>query len=205
VKALIGSKVGMTQIFNEDGTVVSVTAIEVMPNVVTGLRTTAKDGYEAVLLGYENVSDKKLSKPIIGQFKKNNLKTMRHLKEVRVKSVSDYKVGQKIKAGIFEIGDVVKVTGISKGKGFAGVVKRYHFKGGPASHGSMFHRAPGSIGASSAPSKVDKGKRLPGRMGGQQVTSLNLKVERIDEAQNILLLSGSVPGPSGSIVLIKEA
>jgi len=205
VKALIGSKVGMTQIFNEDGTVVSVTAIEVMPNVVTGLRTTAKDGYEAVLLGYENVADKKLSKPIVGQFKKNNLKTMRHLKEVRVKSVSDYKVGQKIKAGIFEIGDVVKVTGISKGKGFAGVVKRYHFKGGPASHGSMFHRAPGSIGASSFPSKVDKGKRLPGRMGGQQVTSLNLKVERIDEAQNILLLSGSVPGPNGSIVLIKEA
>jgi large subunit ribosomal protein L3 len=205
VKALIGTKVGMTQIFNEDGTAVPVTAIEVMPNVVTGLRTTAKDGYEAVQLGYEEVSEKKISKPVVGQFKKNNLKPMRHLEEVRVESVSDYRIGQKIKAGIFKIGDSVKVTGISKGKGFAGVVKRYHFKGGPASHGSMFHRAPGSIGASSFPSRVDKGKKLPGRMGGRQVTSLNLKVTQVDEAKNILLLSGSVPGPRGGIVLIKEA
>ncbi|MCL5985312.1 MAG: 50S ribosomal protein L3 [Actinobacteria bacterium] len=194
----------MTQIFNEDGTVVPVTAIEVMPNVVTGLRITTKDGYEAVQLGYKEVTEKKIAKPVIGQFKKNKLKLMRHLKEVRVESVSDYKIGQKIKAGIFKIGDVVKVTGISKGKGFAGVVKRYHFKGGPASHGAMFHRAPGSIGASSFPSRVDKGKRLPGRMGGRRVTSLNLKVAQVDEAKNILLLSGTVPGPRGGMVLIRE-
>lgn len=204
MKALIGTKVGMTQIFNEDGTVVPVTAIEVMPNVVTGLRITTKDGYEAVQLGYKEVTEKKIAKPVIGQFKKNKLKLMRHLKEVRVESVSDYKIGQKIKAGIFKIGDVVKVTGISKGKGFAGVVKRYHFKGGPASHGAMFHRAPGSIGASSFPSRVDKGKRLPGRMGGRRVTSLNLKVAQVDEAKNILLLSGTVPGPRGGMVLIRE-
>jgi len=205
MKALIGIKVGMTQIFSEDGNAVPVTAIEVMPNIVTGIRNTVKDGYEAIQLGYGDISEKDIVKPIAGQFKRNGLKPVKHLEEVRTNKISEYKIGQKIKAGIFKTGDLVKVTGISKGKGFAGVVKRYHFKGGPASHGAMFHRAPGSIGASSFPSRVDKGKKLPGRMGGCRVTSLNLKVIQVDETKNVLLLCGSVPGPRGGIVLIKEA
>lgn len=203
-KGLIGKKVRMTQLFTEDGEVVPLTAIAAGPCIVTQIREMEKDGYSAVQLAFEPIKEQKLSKPRAGHFLKSNLLPHRFLKEFRVSSVQGYSLGQQLTVGQFEEGESVDVTAVSKGRGFMGVVKRYGFKGGSDGHGSMFHRGPGSIGASAYPSRVMKGKRLPGRMGGKRVTVRNLKVIRVDTESNLIFVKGSVPGPNGGLVLIRE-
>lgn len=204
VKAIFGTKLGMTQVFDASGDVVPVSVVKAEPCVITQLKSKDKDGYDAVQIGYGQVKERKLTSPRKGHFQKAGVKATRYLAEIRVEELNGYELGQEIKVSVLEEGDSVKVTGVSRGKGFAGVVKRYGFHGGPGTHGSMFHRAPGSIGASSFPSKVDKGKRFPGRMGGERVTTRGLKVVRVDQEENLILLKGSVPGPKGGWVLIQE-
>jgi large subunit ribosomal protein L3 len=204
VKAIFGTKLGMTQVFDASGDVVPVSVVKAEPCVITQLKSKDKDGYDAVQIGYGQVKERKLTSPQKGHFQKAGVRATRYLAEIRVEELNGYELGQEIKVSVLEEGDSVKVTGVSRGKGFTGVVKRHGFRGGPGTHGSMFHRAPGSIGASSFPSKVDKGKRFPGRMGGERVTARGLKVMRVDQEKNLILLKGSVPGPKGGWVLIQE-
>lgn len=202
-KAILGEKLGMTQLFKED-VLIPVTVIKAGPCVVTQLKKSDRDGYEAVQLGYGELKPEKANMPMKGHFKKANVPPQRFLAEVPL-SPGDYKTGQKIRVDIFEEGDRTDVSGVSKGKGFAGVVKRHGFAGGPASHGSRFHRAPGAIGQCATPSRVFKGRKLPGRMGGQQVTARNLLVVQVDKERNLLLLRGAVPGPRGSLVVVRAS
>lgn len=205
-KAIIGEKLGMTQLFKGD-LLVPVTVLRVGPCVVTQLKSRDADGYEAVQLGFGEIPaekvDRKVNMPMRGHFKKANCPPQRHLAEVPL-DPSQYKVGQRITAD-FEEGDQADITGVSKGKGFAGVIKRHGFSGGPSSHGARFHRAPGSVGQCASPAKVFKGKKLPGHMGTAKVTAVNLKVVEVDKARNLLMVKGSVPGPRGGIVLIRES
>ena len=207
MKAILGKKLGMTQIIDEEQ-VIPVTVLKAGPCVVVRKKEKDKDGYNALQLGFEQIQEKELSKPVLGYFKKQAVKPTRFLREIRIEDdevFASYKVGDEIKAGIFKKGDMVDVTGVSKGKGFAGVMKRYGFKGGPASHGSgQWHRRPGSIGASSDPSRVFKGKKMPGRMGGEKVTVRNLEVVDIDEKENLLLIKGCCPGKNGDLVIVRE-
>ncbi|MCX7816577.1 MAG: 50S ribosomal protein L3 [Syntrophales bacterium] len=203
-KGLIGRKLGMTQIFDEEGTAIPVTVIEVEPSVVIQIKTKEKDGYDALQLGYERVKKKVLTKPQIGHFDKVGKGYFRYLREIRC-DVSGYEVGSEIRVDIFRPGEYVDVTGISKGRGFAGGVKRHGFRGGRASHGSMFHRAPGSIGSSSFPSRVFPGKRLPGHMGCERRTVQNLRVVAVRPEDNVLLVKGAVPGAPRGILLIRES
>ncbi len=196
---LLGKKIGMTQVFDESGNVISVTVIEAGPCVVTQLKTTEKDGYCAVQVGFGRA--KKLSKPSQGHLKELNA---RYLREFRIEKPEELKVGQEIKAEIFKPGDVVEVSGISIGKGFAGTVKRYHYARGLMSHGSKSHRIPGSIGGGTTPGRVYKGKGMPGRMGGARVTAKSLKVVSVDAEKNIILLSGAVPGKKGNLLEIRK-
>jgi large subunit ribosomal protein L3 len=200
---LVGRKVGMTQIYSDQGEQVPVTVIEAGPCVVVRKRIKAADGYDALQLGFEEVTKKKgVNKPLDGAFKKAGVPPQRVLREIRNMDAEAYEVGQSLKADLFEIGDVVKVQGISKGRGFAGVVKRHGFKGGKASHGSMFHRAPGAIGQAAWPSRVFKGMGMPGQMGNARVTVRGLKVVGVDPEKNILLVKGAVPGSSRGMVVI---
>jgi large subunit ribosomal protein L3 len=199
VTEIIGKKLGMTQIFTNDGKVVPVTVIEAGPCCVIQVKTLERDGYESVKLGFSKV--KRVNKPSAGVFKKAGVKPHRILKEFRI---GNMKVGEFVNVGIFSKGDRVKVSGVSKGKGFQGVMKRHHYAGGPGSHGSMFNRAPGSIGASSYPSRVLKNKGMPGHMGSTMVTVRNLKVADVKPEQNLLLIEGAVPGANGSIVEIRK-
>jgi len=201
---IIGRKLGMTQVFAEDGSAVPVTVIEVEPSVVIQKKTIATDGYEALQLGYGRVKPKRVTKPLQGHFAKANKGCFRILAEFRV-ATDGYEIGQEITADIFKPGDLVDVTGRSKGKGFAGGVKRHGFRGGRATHGSMFHRAPGSIGASADPSRVFKGHRLPGHMGSVRRTVQNLTVWAVFPEQNVLLVKGSVPGNRKDFLLIRHA
>jgi large subunit ribosomal protein L3 len=201
---LIGRKLGMTQIFSESGEVVPVTIIEAGPCMVVQKKTQAKDGYNALQVGFLEREEKKLSRSEKGHFAKHETKGFAFLREFRTAEVENYQSGQEIKVDIFTAGERVSVTGISKGKGFAGGVKRWGFHGGPATHGSMFHRAPGSVGASAFPSRVLKGKRLPGHMGNAQVTVKNLQVVGVRSEKNLLLVKGTVPGARSSIVLVKK-
>ena len=202
IDGIMGRKLGMTQVFKEDGTVEPVTAIEAGPCVVSQVKTKAKEGYDAVHLAFGEV--KKLNQPDKGHLKKIGL--FRHLREFRIADPSSLEVGQKIDAGIFQAGDMVHVTGISKGKGFAGVVKRYHFKGGPKTHGqSDRQRAPGAIGSTTDPGRVWKGQRMAGHMGDQRVTALGLKVVQADAARNLILIRGSVPGAKNGLLLIEKS
>ncbi len=203
-KGLIGRKLGMTQIFTEDGGAVPATVIEVEPSVVVQRKTTEKDGYEAVQLGYGRIKQKHVTKPLQGHFRKADKGFFRTLREFRLES-DGYEPGEELRADIFKAGDYVDITGTSKGKGFAGGVKRHGFGGGRATHGSMFHRAPGSIGASAEPSRVFKGKKLPGRMGGERNTVQNIKVLLVRPEDNALLVKGAVPGGKQGIVLIRPA
>jgi large subunit ribosomal protein L3 len=203
MKAILGEKVGMTQIFQED-MLIPVTVCKAGPCVVTQVKVPEKDGYEAVQLGYGEVKPERVNQPMKGHFKKVNCEPQRFLAEVPLSS-GEYKPGQKVRVDIFAEGDRADVTGVSRGKGFAGVVKRWGFSGGPASHGSRFHRAPGSIGACATPSRVFKGKKLPGHMGTDNVTVQNLLVVRVDQERDLLLLKGAVPGPRGSLLLIRES
>ncbi len=206
VNGIIGKKLGMTQIFAEDGTVTPVTVIKAGPCVVVQRKTVSSDGYEAVQLGFvEEKSPKKVNKPMKGHFTKAGIPPTRVLREVRVKGGSESaNVGDKVLVDQFTVNDVVEVIGTSKGRGFAGVVKRHNFSGGRATHGSMFHRAPGSIGASAYPSRVIKGTRMPGHMGVERKTIKGLKIVRVNAEENLLMIKGAVPGPTGAIVLIKK-
>ena len=204
-KALIGKKVGMTQIFDENGRIVPVTAIEVGPCTVTQIKTVEQDGYTAVQLGYGDVKESKLNKPEIGKFKKSNIAPKKYLKEVRLDSIEGIKVGDELKADVFAEGDKVDIQGTSKGKGFQGVIKRWGQSRGPMGHGSMYHRRPGSMGSTSTPGRVYKGKRLPGHMGVQTVTIQNLAIVKVDTDKNVILVKGSVPGAKGSILKIKSS
>ncbi|MDO9465385.1 MAG: 50S ribosomal protein L3 [bacterium] len=203
--SLIGRKVGMTQIFGEKGEVIPVTLIEAGPCVVLQKKASDQEGYEAIQLGYEDIKEKKLTKSLRAKFTKIKVEPKRYIREFRVNNPNDYEVGQELKVDIFEEGSFVDVCGTSKGKGFAGVIKRWGFKGGPKSHGSRFHRAPGSIGASSSPSRVFKGQKLPGHMGNKKVTIQSLEIVRLDKEKNLLVIKGAVPGASRGIVIIKQA
>ncbi|UCE04775.1 MAG: 50S ribosomal protein L3 [bacterium] len=206
MSSIIGKKVGMTRLFDETGKNVVVTILEAGPCYVTEIRTKEKHGYDAVQLGFENKREKVTTKPLVGHFNKANVKPLRNLKEFKIfNSESPLKLGDEIKVDIFSVGDKVTVTGISKGKGFAGGVKRHGFSGGPKSHGqSDRYRAPGSIGQSSFPSRVFKGQKMAGRMGNKKVTVKNLKVVKVDNDKNLLAVKGAVPGHIKSYVFIKK-
>jgi large subunit ribosomal protein L3 len=205
LKGLIGKKIGMTQIFDEDGAVVPITLIEAGPCYVTQIRTVANDKYEAVQLGFGEVKPKRLTGGQLGHLKNSDAPPLRFLREFRVKDAG-LKLGDKVTVDIFEIGDAVDVVGTSKGKGFAGAMKRHNFRGGPMSHGqSDRQRSVGSIGATSGTARVFKGKKMPGRMGNERVTSQNLRVALVDAERNLIGVRGSVPGAKGGVVQIKEA
>ena len=199
---LIGRKVGMTQIFQPDGTMVSVSVVQISPNTVTRLRTTERDGYTAIQVGAGE--RKKLTKPLAGQLK--DLPRVRYIREFRLDEVDDYSVGQELKVGeIFAEGELVDVTGISKGQGFAGTVKRHNFSRGPKTHGSDNYRKPGSIGPGTTPGRVYKGLRMGGHMGHERVTIKKLRVVRVDAERNLILVRGSVPGAPGALTFVKKA
>ena len=203
MKAIIGKKIGMTQIFDENGYVIPVTVIEAGPCVVAQVKSEDNDGYNAIQLGFGEVKDKHINKPEKGHFAKSKLTAKKHLREFRTDSISDVKVGDEVKADVFTAGEKVDIQGLTKGKGFQGVIKRHGQHRGPMGHGSMYHRRPGSMGSTSTPGRVFKGKKLPGHMGVQTVTIQNLDVVRVDMDKNVLLVKGSVPGPKGAILKIK--
>jgi large subunit ribosomal protein L3 len=207
VQGILGIKLGMTQVFSDDGTAVPCTVLQAGPCVVVQRRTKDKDGYEAVQLGLvEFIKPQRVNKALTGHFKKAGVAPMRYVKEVRLEESKDEtKPGDRVLVEGFKIGEYVDVTGVSKGKGFQGGVKRWHYRGGDATHGSMFHRAPGGIGASSFPSRVWPGQHFPGHMGSQQKTSKNLRVVKIDPEENLLLVRGAVPGPAGAYIFIRKA
>ena len=204
-KGLIGKKVGMTQIFDEKGMIIPVTVIEAGPCVVAQVKTVETDGYNAIQLGFEEVKSHKVNKPQAGHFAKANVEAKKHLREFRLDDVQNVKVGDEVKADTFEQGEKVDVQGISKGKGFQGVIKRHGQHRGPMGHGSMYHRRPGSMGSTSTPGRVFKGKKLPGHMGVQKITIQNLEIIKVDMDKNVLLVKGSVPGPKGAILKIKSS
>ena len=204
MKAIIGKKVGMTQVFDENGYVIPVTVIEAGPCVVAQVKSEEKDGYQAVQLGFGDVKDKHINKPEKGHFAKSKLTAKKHLREFRVES-TDLKVGDEVKADAFAAGDKVDVQGTTKGKGFQGVIKRHGQHRGPMGHGSMYHRRPGSMGSTSTPGRVFKGKKLPGHMGVETVTIQNLRVVSVDLDKNVILVKGSVPGNKGSILKIRNS
>ncbi|HKO06065.1 MAG TPA: 50S ribosomal protein L3 [Candidatus Acidoferrales bacterium] len=207
VNGILGIKLGMTQIYAEDGAAIPCTVMQAGPCVVVQRRTAGNDGYEAVQLGLvEFVKPQRVTKPMTGHFKKADAAPMRFLREVRLEASGDEtKVGDRVLVDSFAVGEFVDVRGVSKGKGFAGGVKRWHYRGGDKSHGSMFHRAPGGIGASSFPSRVWKGQHFPGHLGHARQTARNLKVVKVDAEENLLLVRGAVPGPAGSYVFIHRA
>ena len=206
ISGLIGKKVGMTQVIQADGTVVPVTVVQAGPCVVVQKKTVDKDGYEAVQLGFvEFIKPKRVTKGMTGHFKKAGTAPLRILREMRVEGEDSPKAGDKVLCDIFTAQERIHVIGTSKGRGFAGLIKRHHFRGGRASHGSMFHRAPGSIGASAFPSRVIKGMRMAGHLGNARVTVRNMRVERVDQENNLLYLRGAVPGPAGGYIVLEKS
>ena len=203
-KAILATKVGMTQIFNEDGVLTPVTVLQAGPCVVTQIKTVENDGYSAVQVGFADKKEKGINKPQKGHFDKAGVAPKRFVREFRFENAEEYTVGQEIKADIFAAGDKIDATATSKGKGYAGGIKRHGLKSGPSAHGSKYHRHAGSNGACSDPSKVFKGKHMPGHMGSEQVTVQNLEIVRVDTENNLLLVKGAVPGPKKSLVTIKE-
>ena len=204
-KGIIGRKIGMTQIFDEKGNVIPVTVIEAGPCVVAQVKTVETDGYNAIQLGFGEVKDKHINKPEAGHFAKAKLANKKHLREFRLEDISNYKVGDEVKLDIFEAGERIDVQGTSKGKGFQGVIKRHGQHRGPMGHGSMYHRRPGSMGPTSTPGRVFKGKKLPGHMGVETVTIQNLEVVKVDLDKNVILVKGSVPGAKGAVLKIKSS
>jgi large subunit ribosomal protein L3 len=206
MKGILGKKLGMSQIFDENGVAIPVTIIEAGPCYVTQKKTKEQDGYDAIQLGFGETSQKNLNKPIVGHLKKSNTPPIKYLREFQVADPQAYQEGQKIDVSIFNVGDKVDVTGVSKGKGFAGGVKRHGFRGGPKTHGQSDRwRAPGSIGAGSTPGRVLKGTRMPGRMGNEQVTVQNLRVALVDADKNLLAVRGAIPGGKNGLIIIREA
>ena len=204
-KGIIGRKIGMTQIFDEKGNVIPVTVIEAGPCVVAQVKTVETDGYNAVQLGFGDVKDKHINKPEAGHFAKAKLANKKHLREFRLDSIEGIKVGDEVKADVFEAGEKIDVQGTSKGKGFQGVIKRHGQHRGPMGHGSMYHRRPGSMGSTSTPGRVFKGKKLPGHMGSKTSTILNLNVVKVDADKNVILVKGSIPGAKKSIVRVRKS
>ena len=203
-KAILATKVGMTQIFNEDGVLIPVTVLQAGPCVVTQVKTEENDGYSAVQVGYADKRENLVNKPMKGHFEKAGVSCKRFVKEFKLDNAAEYELGQEIKVDVFEAGDHIDTTAISKGKGFQGAIKRHGQSRGPMAHGSKYHRHAGSNGAASDPSKVFKGKKMPGQMGNKQITIQNLEVVRVDAENNLLLVKGAVPGPKKSLVTIKE-
>jgi len=204
-KAIIGKKIGMTQIFDEKGLVIPVTAIEAGPCTVVQVKTEETDGYQAIKVAFEAVKEKHINKPEQGLFKKLNLDLKKYLREFRLDTVEGITVGTEIKADTFVAGEKIDVQGTSKGKGFQGAIKRHGQHRGPMGHGSMYHRKPGSMGGTSTPGRVFKGKKLPGRMGNKTITMQNLEIVRVDLDKNVLLVKGNVPGAKGSVLMIQNA
>ena len=205
VNTILGRKLGMTQIWSDNDEVIPVTVIQAGPCTVAQVKTKETDGYEAVQLGYGDIKEKHVNKPMAGHFAKAGIAPTRYLREVRVEDASEHQVGEQVTVENFEGIDHVDVTGVSKGKGFAGVIRRYHFAGGPGGHGSHFHRAAGSVGMFATPSRVIKGLRMPGHMGSDRVTVMNLELVRIDPEQNLMLVKGAVPGGKGALVTVRKA
>lgn len=204
MKGILGKKLGMTQVFTPEGIVIPVTVIEAESNVVLQKKDADNDGYEAIQIGYTDKKESRANKPEVGHAKKANTAPKRYVREIRGVDLAGYEVGQEVKVDIFAEGEFVDVTGISKGKGFQGNIKRWGQSRGPMSHGSRYHRRPGSMGSIQA-NRVPKGKRLPGHMGSETVTIQNLEVVRVDAERNVLLIKGSIPGPKNSLVKIKQA
>lgn len=204
-KGIIGTKLGMTQIFLEDGTKVPVTVVKAGPCYVVQKKTVETDGYSAVQLGFDSALAARANKPLLGHSTKSGQGVFKYLREFKLEQSAELNVGDSLTVDQFDNGDVIDVTGTSVGKGFQGVIKRWNFKGGRASHGSRFHRAPGSIGASATPSRVFKNKKMPGQLGNEKVTIQRLKIVRIDASDNLLLIKGAIPGHKNSIVLIKQS
>jgi large subunit ribosomal protein L3 len=203
VKGILGKKIGMTRIFHENGGSIPVSVLEVGPCYISQIKKVEKEGYGAIQIGFQLKKDKRLNKPILGHFKAAGKGGFAFLQEIRVDNVDSFELGQEITSEIFNVGDLVNVRGISKGRGFTGVVKRWGFSGGNKTHGSRSHKVPGSIGASATPSRVMKGKKLPGRMGNKKVTVKNLKVVDIVKEKNLILVKGAVPGSRGSFLEVK--
>lgn len=204
INGCLGQKIGMTQVFSEKGEIIPVTIIQAGPCIVVGKKTKERDNYEALQIGFGELKEKNLNKPCKGYFTKQNVPPKKYIRELRFDNVNEYNIGQEIKADIFKEGEYVDVTGITKGKGYTGVMKRWGFKGGGGAHGSMSHRAPGSIGASSDPSRVFKGMRMAGHMGNEQETIQKLRVIKIDPENNLLLVKGAIPGVKNGLVMIKR-
>ena len=204
-KAILATKVGMTQIFSENGVLTPVTVLQAGPCVVTQVKTMENDGYEAVQVGFGNIRESLVNKPKTGHFKKAGVSVKRFLREFKFENAADYSIGQEIKVDIFAEGDHVDATGTSKGKGFQGAIKRHGLHRGPMQHGSKFHRHAGSNGAATSPGRVFKGKHMPGQMGNVKVTVQNLEVVRIDTENNVILVKGAVPGPKKTMIFLKES
>ncbi len=202
--SIIGKKIGYTRIFDDQGNAIPVTVIQAGPCKIVNIKTLEKDGYEAVQLGYVTTVEGKLNKPLVSYFKKQGVELYKHLKEFRSDNIKDVKINDIVTVETFTIGELVSVSGFSKGKGFQGVVKRYGFHGGPGSHGSMFHRQPGSIGSNTFPGRVIKNKKLPGRMGNVKTTIKNLKVVKLIPEKNVILIRGAVPGSVNTLIEIKK-
>lgn len=203
-KALMGIKVGMTQIFDESGRAIPVTVIESGPNVVLQKKNVGTDGYEALQLGFANIREKLVNKPETGHFQKAKIKPLRYIKEFRLDNVDDYEIGSEFNVDLFAPGDIVDVVGTSKGKGFAGAVKRWNMARGSMGHGSKYHRRPGSLGAK-GPARVFKGRKMPGRMGGERVTVQCLQIVKVYPEKNLILIKGAIPGPRKGLVIIKNS
>lgn len=203
-KAILATKVGMTQIFNEDGVLTPVTVLQAGPCVVTQVKTVENDGYSAVQVGFIDKREKLVNKPMKGQFDKAGVSYKRFVREFKLEDAENYALGQEIKADVFEAGEKIDATAVSKGKGFQGAIKRHGMSRGPMTHGSKYHRHAGSNGAASDPSKVFKGKKMPGQMGNKKITIQNLEIVKVDTKNNLLLVKGAVPGPKKSLVTIKE-
>ena len=204
-KCMLGRKIGMTQIFTDEGIMVPVTVVEAGPLSVLQVKNEEIDGYKSIKVGFEDIKEKRLNRPTKGQFDKAGVSTKRFIREFRLDNAESYELGQEIKVNeMFQEGDKIDVSGVSKGKGYQGTVKRYGTSRGPESHGSGYHRGVGSLGPNSDPSRVFKGKRLPGHMGSENVTVQNLSVARVDAERNLLLIRGAIPGPKGGLVIVKN-
>ena len=204
-KAIITKIIGMTQFFSENGTLIPVTVLEAGPCFVTQKKTIENDGYEALQVGFGFVKEKHINKPLKGHFDKANVEIKKVLKEFKFENCNEFEVGSEIKADIFSVGDKVDVSGISKGKGFQGAIKRHNQHRGPMSHGSKYHRGVGSLSSATTPGRVKKGKKMPGHMGAENVTIQNLEIVRVDAEKNLLLIKGAVPGNKGSVIVVKES
>lgn len=204
-KAILAKKIGMTQIFTEEGLLIPVTVLEAGPCVVTQVKTMENDGYSAVQVGFLDKKDKHTTKPLKGHFEKSGTSFKKHVKEFKLVNSEEFEPGQEIKADVFQVGDKIDVSGVSKGKGYQGAIKRHNYSRGPMSHGSKYHRSAGSMGASASPSRVFKGKKLAGHMGAEKVTVQNLEIVRVDAENNLLLVKGAVPGPKKTIISIRNS